>query len=295
MHRRRRGVIALLLVLLLTAGAGVGSWWWLSGRYTTVPAVASLNETKAREAADANSLGVSVREEYSETVAKGVVIDTEPGSGERLLRGGSFTLVISRGPERYPMPKVVGVSRDQAEEAIRQHFTIGAVTESFSEDAAEGQVLSASQEEGAELKPGTTVDLMVSKGKEPIRIPNVVASSAANAEKELKALGFKVDVKEENSTSVEKGQVIRQDPSGGNGNRGDTVTIVKSLGPVMVTIPGVWGKNADDAKKLLEDLDLKVEIQNDSGFGLPLNLAKSTDPAEGSQVAVGSTVKLIIV
>ncbi len=294
-HRRRRGVIALLLVLLLTAGAGVGSWWWLSGRYTTVPAVASLNETKAREAADANSLSVSVREEYSETVPKGVVIDTEPGSGERLLRGGSFTLVMSLGPERYPMPKVVGLPRDQAEEAIGQHFTMGKVTESWSEDAAEGQVLAASQEEGAELKPDTAIDITVSKGKEPIRIPNLVSSSAANAEKELKDLGFKVNVKEENSTSVEKGQVIRQDPSGGNGNRGDTITIVKSLGPVMVTIPGVWGKNADDAKKMLEDLDLKVEIQNDSGFGLPLNLAKSTDPAEGSQVAVGSTVKLIIV
>ncbi|NHB83995.1 PASTA domain-containing protein [Tessaracoccus sp. HDW20] len=190
----------------------------------------------------------------------------------------------------------MGLTREEAEKALTDgRLAVGKVTEAWSEDKAAGTVLKASVEEGAELKRDTPVDLTVSKGREPIRVPDLVGSSAANAEKELDDLGFRVSVKEENSATVEKGNVIRQDPRSGNLYRGDTVTIVRSLGPQMVTIPGVWGKNADDAKKILEDLDLKVEIQNDSGFGLPLNLAKSTDPAEGSKVPVGSTVKLIIV
>lgn len=295
-HRRRRGIIALLLVLLLTVGAGVGSWWWLSGRYTTVPAAANLNEAKAREAATANALEVTTREEYSETVPKGIVIDTEPTAGERLLRGASFTIVVSLGPERYPMPTVVGLTQEEATAALEGgHLAVGKVSTAWSEKAPEGEVLSASQEVGTELKPATAVDLTVSKGREPIRVPDLVGSASDKATSELKQLGFNVKVSEENSSTVDKGKVIRQDPRGTNAYRGDTITIVKSLGPVMVTIPRVWSMNADEAKRKLEDLDLKVEVVTESGFGIPLNLAKSTDPGEGQQVPVGTTVKLIIV
>lgn len=294
-HRRRRGVIALLLVLLLTAGAGVGSWWWMSGRFTTVPTATALNETKAREAASANDLEVATREEYSETVPVGVVISTDPGAGERLLRGGTVTLVMSLGPERYPMVEVVGLERAAAEKLLTDsHLAVGKVTESFSEEVPEGQVISASQDVGASLKPQTPVDLTVSKGREPIRIPDHVGAKADEAAKELKGLGFKVNVKEENSADVDKGRVIRQDPRSGSGFRGDTVTIVKSLGPVMVTIPSVRYKSTDDAKKALEDLDLKVEVKRDSGFAIPLNLATGTDPAEGTEVAVGTKVTLYV-
>lgn len=294
-HRRRRGLIALLLVLLLTAGAGVGSWWWMSGRFTTVPTANALNETKAREAASANDLEVATREEYSETVPVGVVISTDPGAGERLLRGGTVTLVMSLGPERYPMVEVVGLERAAAEKLLTDsHLAVGKVTESFSEEVPEGQVISASQDVGASLKPQTPVDLTVSKGREPIRIPDHVGAKADEAAKELKGLGFKVNVKEENSADVDKGRVIRQDPRSGSGFRGDTVTIVKSLGPVMVTIPSVRYKSTDDAKKALEDLDLKVEVKRDSGFAIPLNLATGTDPAEGTEVAVGTKVTLYV-
>nr|WP_269452010.1 PASTA domain-containing protein [Tessaracoccus coleopterorum] len=76
----------------------------MSGRFTTVPAVAGMNQTTATEAAKANDLGVTVTEEHSETVPVGMVIRTDPTSGERLVRGSEFTLVMSLGPERYPAP-----------------------------------------------------------------------------------------------------------------------------------------------------------------------------------------------
>lgn len=292
-HRRRRGLVALILVVLLTVGAGVGSWWWLSGRFTTVPAMASLNEAKAREAATANALEVTTSSEYSETVPLGQVIRTDPASGQRVLRGGSVNLVMSLGPERYPMPKVVGLGLEEAKQAITDgHFAVGTVTEDWSEDVPSGEVLTASQEEGAQLKPATAIDLSVSKGPKPIEIPDLKGSSADDAAKELDDLGFTVDLKEENSSDVEAGRVIRQDPSSGTGKRGDRITLVKSLGPVMVTIPSVRLKSKDEAVKMLEDLDLVVNVQRTSDFPIPLDIASGTDPGEGQQVPVGSTVTL---
>ncbi|MHA7860855.1 Stk1 family PASTA domain-containing Ser/Thr kinase [Tessaracoccus sp. Y36] len=294
-HRRRRIVALVLVVLLLAGAAGVGSWWWLDGRFTTVPAMSTLNETKAREAAAANALKVNRTEQYSETVPAGVVITTDPTAGERLFRGSDVTLVLSKGPERYPMPAVVGIPLEAASQALTAgRLAVGTVTEQFSETVAEGIVLTASQEEGAQLKPDTPVDLSVSKGREPIRIPDHVGGSADKAVKELEKLGFTVAIEEENSADVGAGRVIRQDPRDGSGHRGDTVTLVKSLGPVMVTVPDVWMKSTDEATKLLEDLDLVVKVERSSNFPIPLDIANSTDPAAGTEVAVGTKITLYV-
>lgn len=291
-HRRRRGVALLLLVLLIAGAAGLGSWWWLDGRFTTVPAMATLNETKAREAAEANALTVHTTDEYSETVPAGVVIDTDPGAGERLFRGSDVTLVLSKGPERYPAPTLVGLGREEAAQAIREHFIVGTITETYSETVPVDQVISASQEAGAQLKPGTTIEMTVSKGKEPIRIPDHVGGNADKAVEELKELGFEVKVEEENSAEVEAGRIIRQDPRDGTGHRGGQITLVKSLGPVMVTVPDVFMKSTAEATQALEDLDLVVRLERSSNFPIPLDLANGTDPAAGTEVAVGTTVTL---
>ncbi|MHA6512257.1 Stk1 family PASTA domain-containing Ser/Thr kinase [Tessaracoccus sp. Z1128] len=292
-HRRRRGVIAMLLIVMLTVGAGVGSWWWMAGRFTTVPAMANLNQAKASEAAEANAVVIETLEEYSETVPAGLVISTDPTAGDRLLRGSTVTVVMSRGPERYPMPKVVGATREAAERAIVEgRMAVGTVTEAWSESRPAGEVLKASQEVGAQLKPGTVIDMTVSKGPEPIRIPDLTGDKSDQAVKELEKLGFKVSVKEENSATVEAGRIIKQDPRTGTGKRGDTITITRSLGPVMVTIPSVRLKSTDEATKLLTDLDLVVEVRRSSDFPIPLDIASGTDPGEGTSVPVGTKVIL---
>ena len=288
-------MIALLLVLLLTAGAGVGSWWWLSGRFTTVPAMASMNEAKAREALSANDLEVATASEYSETVPNGIIIRTDPTSGDRLLRGSSVTIVVSKGAERYPMPPVVGIPVEEASKAITDgRLSVGKVTEAWSDSKPAGEVLSASQDEGAQLKPDTAIDLTVSKGPEPIAIPDLTNTDAAAAQKQLKELGFEVVMREENSTKVEAGKIISQNPKGGDGKRGDSITIVKSLGPVMVEIPSVSYKSKDEAVKLLTDLDLEVKIERANNFPIPLDVAAGTDPGQGQRVPVGSTVTLFV-
>lgn len=294
-HRRRRSLIIIIVVLLLTTLSGGGTWWWMEGRFTTVPAMAAMNEAKAREAAAANDLEVTTTEEYSETVDKGLVIGSDPAAGERLLRGRTVTIAMSLGPERYPMPEVVGSSRDEAERAIAEaHMTVGEVTEVWSERAPAGEVTSASQEPGTQLKPGTEIAMSVSKGPEPITIPDMTGEKADAAVKQLEGLGFKVTVQEENDDTVKKDRIIRQSPSSGTGHRGDEITLTRSLGPVMVTIPSVRLKSTDAATKLLEDLGLVVEVERSSNFPIPLDIASGTDPGEGTEVAVGSKVKLYV-
>lgn len=296
-HRRRRGVILLLIVLFVTAAAGYGSWWYTAGRFTTAPSVTQISEVAATESAEANDLDVSTRTEYSEDVTAGLVISTDPGGGARVLRGDTMELVISLGPERFGMPEVVGSSLDDARTALESlNLVVGEVKESWSEEIASGVVISASEDPGTQLKRDKPIDLTVSKGPEPITIPNFAddKTTADSAEKQLQSAGFRVEVSEENSTTVAKGLVISQNPASGTGKRDDIITIVKSLGPVMVEIPKVRYESLEKATKTLESLGFKVEVEYVTDFPLSLKLASGTKPGAGSSASEGSTVVLLI-
>lgn len=295
-HRRRRGIVLLVLVLLLTALAAVGSWWWTAGRFTTIPELANLTQAEASRAAAANALRLTPASEFSETVEAGRVIRTDPPSGQRAVRGSEMTAWISLGQERFDMPTVVGLTLDEATETLASNsLRVGTVTEAWSETKPIGEVLTAAHEPDAQLKRDTPVDLTVSKGPQPIEIANHVGRDAEKAVTELEDAGFTTTVTEEHSASVGAGLVISQTPSSGTGTRGDSIAIVRSLGPVLVAIPAVENKSTAEAQKQLEELGFKVTVEKSSGFPIQLGLAAGTNPAAGQQVAQGSEVVLYVV
>jgi eukaryotic-like serine/threonine-protein kinase len=294
-HRRRRGLVALVLVLLLTAGAGVGSWWWVDGRFTTVPALAHQPEAAINAAASTAEVRLDTSSEHSEEVPAGQVIRSDPRAGERVLRNATIDVVVSLGPERFDMPSVGGMTLDEATEALAQtNLAVGEVTEVWHEERPAGEVLSASQEAGAPLKRDTAIDLTVSKGPEPIAVEDFTGRSAKNATEKLEKAGFQVKVSEEHNANVKQGDVISQTPASGNGKRGDVINIVRSLGPVMVTVPDVRYKSTAEAEKLLSDAGLQYEIQRASDFPLPLDIAAGTNPGAGTEVPEDTKVTLLI-
>lgn len=294
-HRRRRGAVALLLVLLLTVGAGFGSWWWMSGRYTTVPAMANQNEAAISQAAETAEVELNTTSEYSEVVPAGEVIRTDPAAGDRVLRDSTVDVVVSLGPERYDMPTIVGSTLDEARQLLEESsLNVGEVTEVWNEEAPEGQVLEASEEAGAELPPDSTIDLTVSRGPEPIPITDYTGRDASSAQSVLEDAGFDVTVTEEHSADVPAGQVIAQNPTSGNGRRGDEIELVESLGPVMVEVPDVRYRSTKDAEELLRDAGLNYEIERASDFPLALDLAAGTDPGAGTMVPEGTTITLLV-
>ncbi|MEX2420244.1 MAG: PASTA domain-containing protein, partial [Actinomycetota bacterium] len=79
-----------------------------------VPKVIGATEEDATSELQALGFLVTVDEEFSEDVARGRVISQEPGKGSQLQPGNAVTIVVSLGPPEFPMPNVVGMSRDAA-------------------------------------------------------------------------------------------------------------------------------------------------------------------------------------
>jgi eukaryotic-like serine/threonine-protein kinase len=292
--RRRRWWPAVVAAALI---AGLTAWFFLlgPGATATVPSVQGRTQAEAVSAVRTAALDPRVTQAFSEKVAAGVVISTDPAAGTTVRRGTDVALVVSKGPERYAVPPVVGMTLAEATARIEDvNLEVGKVGKAFDEKVPEGQVVSAKPGPGASLKKGATVSLTVSKGRKPIEVPDLTGKDATKAARELSALGLKVDAtKQQNSDTVGKGKVISQDPRDGTLFKGDKVTLVVSKGPVLVDVPNVVGQQLAQARTALEGAGFKVEVRRALGgfFGT----VRLQDPSGGSKAPKGSTITLTIV
>lgn len=291
---RRRRLATLVLLIALTI-SGTGAWWMLEGRFVPTPVLTGLAQAEAVQTAEGQGLGVQSTEAFSETVPAGVVISTDPGAGADVLRSGTVDMVVSKGPERFAMPRVIGLSQDDAAKVLAEsNLAVGTVNEAWHEELAPGLVSQASAEAGEPMRRDARIDLTLSKGPRPIRITNQAGRPADQAQSTLENAGFQVVVKTANSPTVPEGHVISQDPASGTGYRGNTITLVRSLGPAMIKVPEVKALPTQEAVDQLTRAGFKVETKPGENF-LNLGYVQRTDPAAGHEAPEGSTITVFVI
>ncbi|MGN6611958.1 MAG: Stk1 family PASTA domain-containing Ser/Thr kinase [Angustibacter sp.] len=295
-HRRRsRGRIALAVVLGLALLLGVGGWYVGAGpgAYVRVPTVVGLTQAEATAALTKRGLDAETSPGFSETVAAGSVVSADPGEGARARKGSAVQLVISRGPERYGVPKLAGLTEDAARAAIATaHLVVGKVSRRFDDSVPDGSVVSASLQAGTKVRRDTAVDLVISRGREPVAVGDWVGKPADQATQALEGSGLKVTTTEAFDDQVPKGSVVSQDPGPGSAFKGDTVKLVVSKGPELVPVPRVVGMSAKKARDKLEAAGFKVNVTSVFGNGGGTVIAQR--PGAGSKVKPGSTVTIAV-
>ncbi len=291
-HRRRRLGLVLLLVLALLA---LGSGYYLgSFRYTRAPSV--LEKTLAQARTSLDDAGLQLRrgdDRFSETVARGLVVAQDPGPDARVTKGGTVTVHLSKGPDRRAVPPVTGKDPEAATAALTGVGlrVAGSPSYAWSQSVAKGLVVGTNPAAGTRLRPGTAVQLVLSRGPQPVSVPNVTGLPQDEAVAKLQHVGFRVTVQQVFSDTVAAGVVVDQSPSSGTADRGSTVTLHVSKGPDVVVVPDVVGDSVDEARSTLTDLGLKVKVNKfPGGPGRVLE----TDPGAGKRVKRGSTVTLLV-
>ena len=271
--RRRSGarVAAVILALLLLAGVAWGGWWLAEGRYMPTPELSNLNQARATVVANESGLEIAFEKEYSETVPAGLVTRTEPAEGERVLRGGTVLAWLSRGPERYPVPKLEGQTREKAEQLLTDgHLRSGTISEDHHDKVKKGIVISQSVAAGTQVKRDTPVDFVVSRGPAPVDLADWTGKRFTDAKSALEDAGLKVSSTEEFNDDIKEGVIISQTPEAGQVFRGDKVSFVVSKGPELVKVPDVRGVGVTKATERLQEAGFKVKRSQmvSGGFGL---------------------------
>jgi beta-lactam-binding protein with PASTA domain len=173
---------------------------------------------------------------------------------------------------------------------------VGEVTNEASSTVDLGLVIETDPSGGAEVDPGSTVNLVVSAGPDTVEVPNVVGLSEDRARSTLTQAGFS-NVSTRPADSLEdEGTVVAVSPEEGQqAARTATITLQVSTGTIKV--PDVTGKTEAEARKILTDAgfaDNQISSENVENDAVPQGSVVGTDPRAGSAVGAGEDITLQI-
>jgi eukaryotic-like serine/threonine-protein kinase len=191
-----------------------------------IPSVEGLPERKAVRKLDRAGFRVDPEARFSDEVAAGRAIGTDPSEGTELAREETVTLRVSKGPDLVEIPSVLGLDQSIAESRLRRADLVPNV-ETDESAATEGTVIT--QDPGSGTVPrGSEVTIVVSTGIESFAVSSVIGQSQQAARAALRAQQLKVTVQKQDVPSEsDDGVVIDQSPPAGTRvQAGDTVTIV---------------------------------------------------------------------
>jgi RHS repeat-associated protein len=208
------------------------------------------------------------------------------------------TTTITANLRMVTVPSVVNMIQEAAQAVIiGVKLTIGAITQDNSSTIPAGSVISQYPAAGTAVAEGSSVSLVISAGPVMVSVPNVIGMPQEVAESVITIAGLTVGaITAANSTTVPAGQVISQNPDPETSvPQGSPVSIVVSMGPVMVAVPNVVGMVQASAEAAIRAANLVVgTITTVNSNTIPTGSVVSQSPASGTSVAQGSLVNLVV-
>lgn len=209
------------------------------------------------------------------------------GGGVWYINSGQFTHV----------PSLLGQSEKVAKGRLSDAgLELKGVQRAYSDTVDRGKVIDSDPKSAARIRGNGSVELVVSRGPEIVKVPDVEGVALAEAKRKLTKAGLVPGmVTKEFSEDAAAGEVVRTDPEAGSERHPDTaVAMVVSKGS-PVDVPDVTGLSVEDATDALDEEGLKAKVlpgrvnsPQDAG-----DVAQQS-PAEGREAAEGDTITLTI-
>ena len=214
--------------------------------------------------------------------------------------GGTLAYLNITNPAEVELPNVVGMSKEEAQKTVEDLKLVFEVSsEEFNKDVPEGYVISQDPTYIADynVKEGSTVNVVVSKGQEKTTVPKVVGMTREEAEKALEDANLEAEIVEETSKTVEEGYVISQEVEANTeAYAGDTIKIHVSTGTGIkqVTVISVIGQDEATAKTNLSNLGLNVNVAYDEDTSKDNGVVLKQSIDSGKTVDEGTTITITV-
>lgn len=304
--KRKKWPFFLVIAVVLLAMVGAGTYLSTTGSRAevTVPEVAGLTESSAREQLRESGLQAAdqTREYPSDSQEEGRIVQTNPEEGAEIKRNQEVVLYVSSGSPEVEMDDYTEASYDDAlADLIELEFRESNISseEEFDDSVPAGQIISQTPEAGEDVTPEETeVSFVVSNGPAPVSMVNFVGSTENAARNSLNGMGL-----ENNSVNVEqsysdqaRGTIIGQTPNAGEEVVPGETTIVFSVsaGTEQVEVPDVEGDSEAEAEESLTDAGFEVETEEEFDDTVEEGNVIRTDPSGGSTEDRGSTVNMVV-
>ncbi|WP_062314201.1 Stk1 family PASTA domain-containing Ser/Thr kinase [Demequina rhizosphaerae] len=261
-----------------------------------IPELEGFTKADAKEELATLGLEAEFKNEASDEIEQDLVTRTNPKAGRNVEEGSTVTVFISSGPDVVQVPDVKGYTEEDAIQRL-EDAGLRVVAKDTVDDPSldEGRASKTDPKAGSEVANGEAVTLYLATGL--VELPDLTDLTIDKARQRLGKLNLVPSETYQETTDVDPGTVLSQDPSPGRVERGSTVQLVVSEAPSTVAVPDVTGKSENAARNDLEGDGLAVgNVTVDTSAADP-NLAgtvKSTNPNGGTQVAPGTAVDLVM-
>ncbi|WP_256671682.1 Stk1 family PASTA domain-containing Ser/Thr kinase [Nocardia cyriacigeorgica] len=286
---RRTAAVWIAIVAVLTLLVGLGGWWLGVGRYEAVPSIAGMDVDRATSVLSGAGFETTTRQKASDTIPVGGVVGSDPSAGSRVTKGSTVAVLISSGKPRVP-ELAPGADISEVNQLIRDQGLQPVNAGDAPSAAPEGTLAKVEPAPGTVLPMGAQVKVYSSKGSRPVQLPDLRGKTTAEAEQMLTDLGITVgEHRPQFDRGVAAGQVVGTDPEAGT--TVDAGTSVVLLVSDAVKMPEVLGKSVAEAREVLEELGLTVQVRQLAP--LDSSVVVSQTPSVNANVQEGATVTIV--
>lgn len=203
--------------------------------------VVGMEEAEATKALDEAGITYEIEREYSDKFEEGLVMSQSISEGQTVDKDEKVKIVISKGIEEADVPDVVGKTPDEAKTLLTAAGFVVEEDEEYDDEVEAGKIISQTPGGATKAAKGSTVTIVVSKGKEVkvATVPDLKKKTVTEAESALSEVKLKLgNVTQEYSDTIAEGKVIRQSIAAGTEVKEETavdITISKGKEPKVKT------------------------------------------------------------
>lgn len=203
-----------------------------------------------------------------------------------VITGGVFLEKVgatssAAGPNLIEVADVVGLDEEEATAELESRGFVVEVESTPNVSVPAGEVIAQVPTSGNRVSPDKPVILTVSAGAAFVTVPDLHGSPSEEVELMLFAHGLSVGQTTEEESDLLAGEVVTQDPAGGEMvPAGTAVDLVLSTGPPIIAIPDIVGTEAIEAAEILEEAGFSVTFEERYSWRVRRGHAFGTKPED---------------
>ncbi|MCI8273978.1 MAG: Stk1 family PASTA domain-containing Ser/Thr kinase [Clostridia bacterium] len=219
-HKVLSSIIGLILLFAISLGLTIGISNATRPKEVAIPDLVGKTAEEAKQILEENNIKyVEEEPQYSTEVEEGKIISQNPPfvEGRKIKEETEIKVVVSLGTETTTVPKLSGLTKEEAEEAAKEAKIELDIIEEKSKKVEAGIIIKQDIEEGETVNAGDTVKvyLSIGTGIKQVVVTSVLYKDEETAKATLSNLGLKVSVEYDENKDRGNGVVLKQSISSG--------------------------------------------------------------------------------
>ena len=266
----------------------------------TVPDVRNLTVKEASETLLALGFSPIPYAATKDGVGNDVVYSQDPPPSVLARSGDTITITYNPASTPVIVPLVRGLTVKEATALLAPLGLQLSIKEVRNDPKIpENQIINQDPKVDTQVRSGSTISVVVSGGIGQALVPNVQGQVSTAAQQLLQSApyNFIVSLADEQSTTIEKGRVIRTEPAiGTQSPAGSSIVVFVSSGGNKILMPQVEGMTEADARAQLAAVGLTPEVKYQDVPAGDTNVGKVITQGTDSGILVdpGATIRLTV-